>query len=246
MGKGTREELDTLLESAWEGQKKRQKWAETHPATHKEMPDRVITKRTIDWNTVWPLVGLIVALISYIVIRNEAAIIISAVGAWIALSWLFIHLVSVWRNEQIRKMRGIALLVVIASFGISAAFTYAGWPPPAARHLRGNAEENFVNFLAQYPNTESIDVTAVENNTEANDFAEDIRKALKLARWKAPDDVSWMIGKTDPGITIYYRALNDQYRLVLQAAFRMANFDSSTVYRPQETSDLHIHVREKQ
>jgi hypothetical protein len=30
MGRGTREELDTLLECAWEGQRKRQKWAEAH------------------------------------------------------------------------------------------------------------------------------------------------------------------------------------------------------------------------
>jgi hypothetical protein len=38
MGRGTREELDALLESAWEGQRKRQKWAEAHPAEPAVMP----------------------------------------------------------------------------------------------------------------------------------------------------------------------------------------------------------------
>jgi hypothetical protein len=136
----------------------------------------------------------------------------------------------------------VALVTLIVAIGY---FGYQIWPEPSEWHLQGNAEESFVHRLEQAPNQKTIEVTAVENNTKAENFAEDVRKALKLAKWNAPDNVSWMIGKADPGITIYYRDHDHPYHAVLEDAFRLAHWGSSSVYRPQEPTDLHIHIRDK-
>jgi len=103
------EELDELLETAW----KRQKWARTRitATTNKAGTG----KRAVDPNTAWPLVGLIVCLILFIVVRNKTTIVIAGFLLAVCLAWLAVHLASVRTKSRMVRISICAVSTLAAT-----------------------------------------------------------------------------------------------------------------------------------
>jgi hypothetical protein len=115
MPKGKRDNLERLLRSAWERQA-RQRF------TNMQNANRPVR---IDPNTVWPLVGVIVAVILFLV-HDVVGVIAAATLLFGSVCWLGIHITTVRLHSAYRKT-AIAFVVLIALL-LSIGVGYVDWP----------------------------------------------------------------------------------------------------------------------
>jgi hypothetical protein len=87
--------------------------------------------KSVDWNLVWPLVGLIVSPLLFIVFRTPSVVVIASILLWATTSWLGIHLVDVYGSSKFLFKLG----VIILSLGIAVCAAWTGWPPTALRDM---------------------------------------------------------------------------------------------------------------
>ncbi|HEY0701337.1 MAG TPA: hypothetical protein VGD60_01090 [Candidatus Acidoferrales bacterium] len=79
--------------------------------------------KRVDWNTVWPLVGIILALASNIFLRGPVSIVCWHVFLLIALCWLGIHLVRTKTSSK------LAVGLIVAAFFLLTGFSaFTEWP----------------------------------------------------------------------------------------------------------------------
>jgi hypothetical protein len=119
MAKGHRANLERLLRSAWQNQQLLQ------TNTGAELPKN---DGKLDWNQVWPLTGIILALASNIFLRGAISIFFWHLFLFIALCWLGIHLL---RTKTKSRIAAAVLIVMFLAITVVSAVTE--WPEKPKR-----------------------------------------------------------------------------------------------------------------
>lgn len=86
---------------------------------------------SVDRNTIWPLVGLIVTLTLFLILRNRATC--AAIGLMLCASWCWLgfHICRAKAGGR----RWPYAIVVLVSLSLSGFATYQGWPARTGAHL---------------------------------------------------------------------------------------------------------------
>lgn len=118
--KGDRAELDALLESAWEGQQKRKKWAGMHPSTG---PDRVSKSSSRNLSDSLAIVGILLGILFWIFVPTlvvKGIAVLVCAGLVIYLSYK-----SHWtRTLSLSRRHSAAVICALCILGLGGRQLY--------------------------------------------------------------------------------------------------------------------------
>jgi hypothetical protein len=112
--KGTRKELDKLLECSAEGQKKRKKWAAEHPPIS---PKENVTSHRKDqpnWDRIVAVAAALMGILAYIYLRDRNSLIFASLALCGGLIWIVLHLLKTVCGSKNIWLQMLAITVCMA------------------------------------------------------------------------------------------------------------------------------------
>jgi hypothetical protein len=208
-------------------------------ALAREFMQQGVAKHGPDWPLVVAVAGLALAVFLFVLVRTKLAIVGSLIVALGCLIFIGTHLLTKWKGKSAGEIRIQVGVVVVVSLAIVAGIGVAGWPEPTHRELRGQAKASFRLLIGQYPR--KIQVEALVNDYEGNQFADDLVLALFDSMWDVEPryPVNVLIPGPVRGIEIRYKDPNDVAYEHLENALKKSGFnDVNSFYDPQQKTDM--------